>query len=138
MNSHGNKRFSTGNIVNGIGIGCMVTDSSYTCDEHSITQRLVELCSTPKTNVTLCVNYTSIKNINLKREKIKNRVIDTENRLVVAKRRAWGMGGIGIMGEGDQKLQTSNNKISKSWDVIHNIVTKVNNTVLYIWKLLTK
>ena len=40
----------------------MVTDGSCTCGEHSITYRVVEsLCCTPEANLTLCVNYTSIK-----------------------------------------------------------------------------
>lgn len=39
----------------------MVTDSSYTC-EHSITYRVAEsLCCTSETNLTLCINYTSVK-----------------------------------------------------------------------------
>ena len=39
----------------------MVTGGSYICGEHSKTYRAVKsLCCTPKTNVTLCANYTSI------------------------------------------------------------------------------
>lgn len=39
----------------------MVTYGTYTC-EHSRRYRVVELlCSTPKTNATLCVTYTSVK-----------------------------------------------------------------------------
>ena len=38
------------------------------------------------------------------------------------------------MGEGDQKVQTCNYKIS-SGDVMYSTVTTVN-TVLYVWKLL--
>ena len=41
---------------------CLVTDGSYPCGEHSIMGRVFEsLCCTHETNVTLCVNYTSIK-----------------------------------------------------------------------------
>ena len=47
----------------------MVTDGSYTC-EQSITYRLAEsLCCKPETNLTVCVNYASIK----KREKERER-----------------------------------------------------------------
>ena len=39
------------------------TDGSHTCGEHSIMYKLVQsLSCTPETNVTLCVNYTRIKN----------------------------------------------------------------------------
>ena len=42
----------------------MVTGGSYTCAEQGIVHRLVEsLCGTPEANVTLRVNYTSIKKI---------------------------------------------------------------------------
>lgn len=41
------------------------------------------------------------------------------------------LGGGGEMGEVGQKIKTSDYKINKSWDVIYNIVTVVNNTVLY-------
>ena len=44
--------------------------------------------------------------------------------------------GVGKMGEGSQKVQTSSYKVNKSWDVIYSMVTIVNNTVLYIWRLL--
>ena len=40
----------------------------------------------------------------------KNKLIDTENRLVVA--RGWG---VGKVGEGSQKVQTSTYKINTSW-----------------------
>ena len=42
------------------------------------------------------------------------------------------------MGEGIQKVQTSNYKINKSWKCIttHSIVTRVHNTVLHVWRLL--
>ena len=40
---------------------CLVTDGSDTCDEHSITYKVVKsLCNIPEINVTLSVNYTSI------------------------------------------------------------------------------
>ena len=39
-----------------------MTDGSYACGEQGIMYRLVKsLCWTPETNVTLCINYTSIK-----------------------------------------------------------------------------
>ena len=43
----------------------------------------------------------------------KNRLIDTENKLVVA--RVEGGWGRSEMGEGDQEIQTSRYKINKSW-----------------------
>ena len=50
---------------------CRGTDDSYTDDEHGITCRLVEsLCCTPETNVTLCLNYTSIKKSNCSLNKV--------------------------------------------------------------------
>lgn len=39
------------------------------------------------------------------------------------------------MGEGSQKAQISNYKISPG-DEIYSMMTRLNNTVLYIWKLL--
>ena len=42
----------------------------------------------------------------------KNKLIDAENRFVVAR---GGGGQVGKMGEGSQKVQTSSYKISKSW-----------------------
>lgn len=40
----------------------MGTDSGYTCGKPSITYRLVEsLCSTPETDVILCIDDISIK-----------------------------------------------------------------------------
>lgn len=42
----------------------MVTEGSYTDGKRWIMYRLVEsLCHIPKTKVTLCVNYTTIKNV---------------------------------------------------------------------------
>ena len=48
----------------------------------------------------------------------QNKFIDTKNRLVVVRGTGWG---VGKMGEGGQKVQTSSCKISKSWarDVQH-------------------
>lgn len=48
----------------GIVNGTVETDGSYTCgDEHGVRYRVVEsLCCTPATNVTWCIDYTSIKN----------------------------------------------------------------------------
>ena len=55
-------------------------------------------------------------------------LIDTENKLVTAIHREWGMGG-GEMGEGGQKVQTSRYQINKCWrcdaqhsDLVNNIV----------------
>ena len=46
----------------------------------------------------------------------KTKLTGTENRTVVATaEEEWGLGKIG---EGDQEVQTSNYKISKSWDVV--------------------
>ena len=44
-------------------------------------------------------------------------------------------GGRGKIGEGGQKVQTSIYNISRG-DVMYSMVTIVNNTVVYIWKLL--
>ena len=39
----------------------MVTNGSYTCDEHRIMYRDGEsLCCAPETNIRLCVNYIQI------------------------------------------------------------------------------
>ena len=43
----------------------------------------------------------------------QNRLIDTENKQMVA--RAGGKGWIGEIGEGDQKVQTSSYKINQSY-----------------------
>lgn len=56
-------------------------------------------------------------------------LICTENRWVVARSWGWRMG---KMGKRSQKIQMSNYKIKKSWDVRYSRVTIVNNTVLYI------
>ena len=40
------------------------------------------------------------------------------------------------MGDKGQKVPTSNYKINKFWDVLYSMVIVVNNTVLYIEKLL--
>ena len=40
--------------------------------------------------------------------------------------------GVGEMGEGGQKVQTSSYRINKSWNVMCSVVTVVNNTVLYV------
>ena len=41
-----------------------MTDGNYTCGEHNIIYKTVEsLYCTPKTNLTLCPNYTSVKKI---------------------------------------------------------------------------
>ena len=61
--SHRDERYSVGNIVNDTVIALYGTDYSYTCGKHSsIMDRLVEsLYCIPDADVTLCVNYTSIK-----------------------------------------------------------------------------
>lgn len=53
--------------------------------------------------------------------------------LVVSQRWGWG---IGKMGGGCQKVQTSGCKINESWGCMCNMVTIVNNTLSHIWKLL--
>ena len=55
-----------------------------------------------------------------------------ENRLVVA--RGWEVRG-GKVGVEGQKVQTSSYKLSHG-DMMYKMVTVVNNTVFYIWKLL--
>ena len=60
------------------------------------------------------------------------KLIDTEDRLLVA-RVAGAAGRDGEeMGEDGQKVQTSRYKINKSWNVMNSMVTIVNNTVLHI------
>ena len=75
---------------------------------------------------------------NLKKKKQTNRkskLMDTEKRLVVHRGSGWG---VSEMGEGSQKVQTSSYKINKSWrrNITYSLGTIVNNTVLYIRKLL--
>ena len=49
----------------------MVTDGNYTCGEYSITYRTMEsLCCIPETNVTFCVNHSSIIKRNNKKKKM--------------------------------------------------------------------
>lgn len=60
----------------------------------------------------------------------KSQLIDTENRLVVARGGGWEVGEIG---EGSQKIQTSSYKVSPG-DITRIVVPTVNKTVLYIWK----
>ena len=43
------------------------------------------------------------------------------------------MRGIGKMGEGAPKIQTSSSKIKRPGDIMYSIVTVVNNTVLYFF-----
>ena len=43
----------------------MVAGGDYTCGEHQVMHKTVKsTCCTPETNVTLYVNYTSIKKAN--------------------------------------------------------------------------
>lgn len=58
--------------------------------------------------------------------------MDTKNRLVVARGRWWG---VNKMGESGLKAQNSSYGISPG-NVMYSLVTIVNNTLLYIWKLL--
>ena len=51
---------------------------------------------------------------NKQQQQTETKLIDMENRLVVA-RGGWGWGP-GKMDEGGQKAQTSSYKITKSWD----------------------
>ena len=55
-------------------------------------------------------------------------LIDTDNRLLVAK---GSQCGVGKMGKGSQKLQSSIYKISHE-EVMYSMVTIVNNTILHI------
>lgn len=59
----------------------------------------------------------------------KAKLIETKNSLVVARSRGWGWG-VREMGEIPVVRLTS------PGDVMCNLVTTVNDTVLYIWKLL--
>ena len=58
----------------------------------------------------------------------KSKLIDTENRLVAARDGV----GVGKMGEGNQKVQTSSYKLNKSEGCNESTATIVNNTVLHI------
>ena len=49
---------------------------------------------------------------NVKKQTNKHKLIDTENKLVVARSGGWELG---KMGEVGQKIQTSSYKINKSW-----------------------
>ena len=66
-------------------------------------------------------------NLKTKQSKKKNKLTDTENRLMVARGRWWGMR---KLGERDQKVQISNYKInmSKGYKAQHGTI--INNTVL--------
>ena len=59
------ERYSIENKISGIVKCCMMTHGSWVMThwhEHSITYRVAELlCCIPKTNVTLCASYASIK-----------------------------------------------------------------------------
>ena len=57
--------------------------------------------------------------------------MDTKKRWMIARGRGWGMG---KMGAGGQKAQTSSYKSHK--DVMDSIATIGNNTVLLVWELL--
>ena len=68
--SHGNKKYSIGNIVSNTEYLCMVTDGNYTYQgEHFIIYINVKsLCCTPETNIILYANCTKIeKKINIKK-----------------------------------------------------------------------
>lgn len=56
--------------------------------------------------------------------------MDTEKRLVIARGRYWGWAGeIREINEGSPKM-------NKLWAVMYSLVTIVNKTAMYIWKLL--
>lgn len=59
--------------------------------------------------------------------------MDAVNKLVVAK--GWGQG-VSKMHESGQKLQTSSYKMERHGNVMYNVVTTVNNTMLHFFKLL--
>lgn len=61
-------------------------------------------------------------------ESKETKLIETENRLAVARGSMWQ---VGKMGEGSQKVKTPGFK-SSSGDIRYNIITIINNTVLYI------
>ena len=64
----------------------------------------------------------------------KSELLETNRRMVVA--RGWGVsGGCGKFG---QRVQASTYKMNKFWRSNYSMMTIVNNTVLYIWKLLRK
>ena len=44
--------------------------------------------------------------------------------------------GMGEIGKGGQKAQNSSYKTNRSWYEMYSLVTIVNNTVFFIWKLL--
>ena len=58
----------------------------------------------------------------------QTRLIDREH---IGGCQKWGVG-VGEMGEGCPKVQTSSYKIIKVEDVTYSILTIVNNTILYI------
>lgn len=62
----------------------------------------------------------------------EKKLTETENRLVVVRGRAGDEG----LGEGGHKVQTSGVRWLSPGDGVYSMVTIVNNTVLYIWKLL--
>ena len=78
--------------------------------------------SQPKTNTVLC-DLTYMWNL-----KRKKKLTDTENWLP-----GWGSGQSVWK---DQKIQTSSYKINKSFRWMYSMVTVVDDTVLYYWKLL--
>lgn len=69
MNKSGDERYSTGRIVHGPVMGRAVTGGSHLCGERSIMCREIEsLRCTPESDVTLCVNRTSVKKKERERE----------------------------------------------------------------------
>ena len=58
-----------------------------------------------------------------------SKLVNTENRLAVA----WGYMGVGKVGEGGQRDKLP---VISPGDITYNTVTIVNNTLLYVWKLL--
>lgn len=59
--NHRDKRYSTGHIVDDTMLVLYGDRQELHCGKHSITYKVVQsLCCIPESNITLCVNYTSI------------------------------------------------------------------------------
>ena len=75
---------------------------------------LSEISETEKDKYCMISLICIIQKQNKKKKKNLSSFIDTESRLVVA--RSGGRGeGLGKMGEGGQKVQTSSYTVNKSW-----------------------
>ena len=84
---------------------------------------LSEISQTEKTNTVWSHLYVESK---------KTELIETENSLVVARGGSWE---VNERSEGGWRVQTFRYEISPR-DVMYSTATKVNNTILFIWKLL--